>query len=365
MIKRMIALFLVIAMLVPLSSAVAADATSAPPTVEEILSEYHRKAFEAQTQTETNTASTWSRRGTEKTLEQETVDTLTEAGYEAYNVTADNYDTLEAELQTDFAGMGLNPEGSYIIVVHGEEQSGTNSNARNSDVPSYDQELEGGSNSLFEYTYNGVTYTMRYVTVTSTENSHLREVDDVRLNDALSPDNVLEIVDMSSSIVGYLSDLILVGEVATSVSLITTPISISMLLLGLLPDYSPKMTDLIRMTGKCNWTVKYTQIYDFDAQEWFLSAGVEYVVVQKYVDYEIQNPETDLLDKHTVYYDNETLYSALYNDPEAMKQRAVVAYEYGQGDNRHLDKVEKVEFTYGEDNKTVLTISRTIYDYIE
>ena len=47
MIKRMIALFLVIAMLVPLSSAVAADATSAPPTVEEILSEYHRKAFEA------------------------------------------------------------------------------------------------------------------------------------------------------------------------------------------------------------------------------------------------------------------------------------------------------------------------------
>lgn len=47
MFKKIIALTLIFAMLVPFSSAAAADATSAPPTVEEILSEYHRKAFEA------------------------------------------------------------------------------------------------------------------------------------------------------------------------------------------------------------------------------------------------------------------------------------------------------------------------------
>lgn len=38
--KKMIAIMLIFAMLVPLSSAVAADEMSATPTVEEILNEY-------------------------------------------------------------------------------------------------------------------------------------------------------------------------------------------------------------------------------------------------------------------------------------------------------------------------------------
>ncbi len=57
MFRKMIVLFLIIAMLVPLSSAVAADEMSAPPTVEEILNEYHRKAFEDRTQEDTDSAS--------------------------------------------------------------------------------------------------------------------------------------------------------------------------------------------------------------------------------------------------------------------------------------------------------------------
>ena len=71
--KKLIALLTVFAMLVPFVPAVAANDTPARPTVE----------------------------------------TLNEAGYEAYNVTADNYDTLEDQLQTDFAEMGLDPNGSY------------------------------------------------------------------------------------------------------------------------------------------------------------------------------------------------------------------------------------------------------------
>lgn len=122
--RKLIAFALVFAMLVSLSLAVAADAVSEPPTIEEILNEYHLKAFDSQTQGDTDTASTWSRRGSNaKTLEQETVDTLTDAGYEAYNVTTDNFEYLEAELNTDFAGMGLDPNGSYIVVIHGEEQT--------------------------------------------------------------------------------------------------------------------------------------------------------------------------------------------------------------------------------------------------
>ena len=375
--RKMIALFLIFAMLVPLSSAVAADEMSATPTVEEILNEYHRKAFEAQIQGDTETASTWSRRsGNTKTLEQETVDTLTEAGYEAYNVTADNYETLQAELKTDFATMGLDPEGSYIMVISGEEAEETapeNSVAplNISPNPEITQPPDGGGSTLFEYIYDDETYYMRYVTVTATENSHLRQIDDVTLNEELGPYNAIEIAGMASSVIGFLSDSIIVDGITTCVVMFNTPVSISLLLLDLLPDYTPKLTDLIRMTGSCVWTVQYTQIYDFGEEQWFLNAGVEYVTVQKYVDYDIYNPNTYLYDSTRVYYDNEVIYSALYNEPETMKQRAVLAYLYGQGDNRHLDKVDKVEFTYGgnedgeengEEESTVLTLYRTIYD---
>ena len=117
-------------MLTSLSPAVTADEMSAKPTVEEILSEYHRNAFESRANGDTETSSTWSHRNVNaKTLEQETVDTLNNAGYEAYIVTTDNYETLEAELKTDFNAMGLDPNGEYIVVISGANQAETNSAA--------------------------------------------------------------------------------------------------------------------------------------------------------------------------------------------------------------------------------------------
>ena len=76
MFRKMIALLLIFAMLVPFSSAAAADEPSESRSMEEILDEYHRKAFEAHTQRNAETTSTWSRRGG-RTLEEETVDALT------------------------------------------------------------------------------------------------------------------------------------------------------------------------------------------------------------------------------------------------------------------------------------------------
>ncbi len=73
-------------MLVPLSPVVAADETTVTPTIEEILNSYHDQAFEAQSAEENGDASTYARGGSNQTLEQETVDALTDAGYEAYAV---------------------------------------------------------------------------------------------------------------------------------------------------------------------------------------------------------------------------------------------------------------------------------------
>ena len=92
MYKKMIAIFLSCVMLVSISPAVAAEDAPAKPTIEEILSEYHQKAFDAQIIGEVQTAAANSRHSGSysKTLEEETVDTLNAAGYEAYNITADN-----------------------------------------------------------------------------------------------------------------------------------------------------------------------------------------------------------------------------------------------------------------------------------
>ena len=106
--EKITALALIFAMLLPVSSALAADEQKVTPTIEEILNSYHEKAFEAQTAEERGGASTWSSRSG-KTLEEETVDELTAAGYEAYNVTSENYEALEEALQTDFASMGIDP----------------------------------------------------------------------------------------------------------------------------------------------------------------------------------------------------------------------------------------------------------------
>lgn len=67
---------------------VKAESTNSP-TVEEILNDYHIKSFEAKIAEQSSETAAYSTRstGTERTLEQDTVDTLTSAGYEAYSET--------------------------------------------------------------------------------------------------------------------------------------------------------------------------------------------------------------------------------------------------------------------------------------
>lgn len=143
-------------LLVSLPPAVAADESSIVPTVEEILSDYHEKAFEAEMQSEAGAYSARSHGGSAKSLEQETVDILTDAGYEAYNVTADNFATMERNLNTDFDSMGMNPNGNYIIVISGDDAyAAVNPNTRSGSAPGYESGSGNEGASQFEYTYNG------------------------------------------------------------------------------------------------------------------------------------------------------------------------------------------------------------------
>lgn len=84
--KKLISAILICCMMLPMILASAVEEVTAPPTIEEILNSYHNKAFEAQAAAENGSLSTYARGGSSQTLEQETVDALTDAGYEAYAV---------------------------------------------------------------------------------------------------------------------------------------------------------------------------------------------------------------------------------------------------------------------------------------
>ena len=341
--RKLMAFALVFAMLASLSPAVAADEMSATPTVEEILNEYHRKAFEAQTRGETDAASTWSRRGgSTKTLEQETVDALTAAGYEAYNVTADNYETLEAELKTDFASMGLDPAGSYIVVVSSEETSSTNGargGGSNIDQSTGDL-LDGGSH--FEHTHNGTTYKMRYVTVTAAEDSTLGMTSSVELFEGMTVDQMWDAMNLHMTVLSY-------------VPIIGTAGSIYSILSAVLPEIDSTQPSALDYRGATSWTVTYLDIWDSANGAWRHCASIEYATARYFKDYTYFDPTTKQHEEIATNGIYGTVYSENYNDRDLMKSHAVLAFGYSPT-SCWKDLVEFVSYEF--DGEIIITHQR-------
>ena len=327
MFKKIIALTLIFAMLVPFTAAAAADEPSESRSMEEILNEYHRRAFEARTQSDTETASTWSRRGGQ-TLEEETVDALTNAGYEAYNVTSGNYDTLEAELKTDFAAMGLDPEGSYIIVISGEDptaptSTGGASTYNVSPNPEQGQAPDGGGGStFFSYTYNGQVYWMRFVTVipTTTNGQFIRSFKTVQAEDWIQ------------SGVSKVSDAVLVTAI-DNIPLDPTGTTFpTATIIGLIIDLAEDEsyieidpTSLI-VEAKSNWTCQVIQIWCGLHNDWETMQYSESVHSMAEYSYYADEPGKPEPVEHVSDEYHYTFYSWKYDNYSQRYEDAVTHY---------------------------------------
>lgn len=347
--KRMIALLLAFAMLISVAPAAIADDTVPRPTVEEILSEYHQKAFEAEVVQQTGHASANSRSagGFGKTLEQETVDTLNAAGYEAYNLTSENYETLEAQLQTDFADMGLDPDGSYIITISGEENSAGN-NSRlggNLVVPTLPPE-GGGPSTYFEYTYNGTTYTMRYMTVTA---KHVKELGRTKVVDLFADYSGEHLINALNTPVEIFTSF-------TDAFGLPNVVGIPYTLLSMVSSEAPlNQTASLSFTGSANWTVKYTQIWDWQSASWKIRSSIEFVNKTYSTTYSYYSEQEN---KYVYKYqsgDLPTEYSPYYYDTEAVKEFAVLALLYSD-EARYQNKIPSVTIDYN--GATVMTLTR-------
>lgn len=339
---RMIALFLTLAMVVSISPAVVADDTIPRPTVDEILNEYHQKAFEAEAVGEASTATYSPRTGTpEKTLEQETVDNLNDAGYEAYNVTAENYEALETQLKTDFADMGLDPDGSYIIAISGEESKDSSASGINprAMVP---VEPDHGCGGSFTHTYNGTTYTMRNITVTSTDDPNYAKATSIDLLSHYGENFFSNFADTYISI--FLDMVCTTIDVGTFLSLMG---------LSTEPDYFVRNGTLTFHAG-ATWHRKFTQVWQSYTESWLNGSSVEYVNMISYCDGLVLNTDTGDFVQVTKNKFQDTRYSNYYND--IAKQRDDAALGYITYTRR--DIVGDVEFYFGDSK--VITLSGNI-----
>ena len=345
--KKLVSFMLVCAILI-LSGPIEAYATPAFLTIEEILNEYHQKAFKRETTT--NAVASYSLHGETKTLEQETIDSLSSAGYEAFNVTKENYKTVEADLKTDFASMDLDPTASYIVVVSGEEASrpsatGITTNDVNP-LPGWDEAPEGGlSDSYFYYTYEGKSYFMRYITVTEA---------DAPGNFFVKSSHTLENISYFEDVADVLADYTLsltaerlidgVGEGVPYVGVICSIAS----LLGDLYDVAiqspanPLDPGTLVLRAGTAWTRSYIQVYNEVDQYWYTTQCSSYAITEVSFDAEyVYNAETNSPMKVGGILDQYTTYSPYYEKTELRKIRAVGAFLNG---NPLFDHTGDIEF---------------------
>ena len=340
MLKKTIAFALILCMLMPLSSVVAADTPSAQPTVEEILNEYHKKLLASKTpQDGTTPASAYSRGATDPAsdLEQETVDQLTDAGYEAYHVTAENYDAVQESLQTDLSALGLDPNSSYIVVISADPAANNNSGnkSRLTDLlPPHTWEGGGGGpETTYTHKYNGKTYLMRNITVTAADNNALSVTSAVNL---FAEDGVDE----------FLNDLNRPITILSSVGVLPFTGTIYSLLEAFVPDSVPTGSEMLQFRAASNRTTTYIQIYDASNKSWDFYAAYESAKSMYSTTYTYYDESTDSMAEEYTAGELGILYSQYYYDTAKMRDMAAYAYELS---GRYIDKVEYVTYKFGDE----------------
>lgn len=316
--KKLVATVICIAMVVSMSAHVFATQSENDPnehrSVEEILNEYHEKSFATQNSSEPDSPAAYSRQSEadSKTLEEETVEALNAAGYEAYNVTVSNYETLEETLQTDLTFLGLNPNESYIVVISGEDSSDTaGSNARDSSLPEQDI-IDDGGGSTFSYTYNGNTYTMRYLTISPSSSGGTAQTKIMDMLDGFDLGEVLcNALDCYISFeLDRRTGMLRLGTVLSLCGVSTSDV---------LPEEAAELDYCVSVS----WTRSCVQIYNDGCGIWETWSIVDYAGVQtlwdgRYYSNTTHKFKTINEEKNYIYY------SPHYSDYTWRKQQAAI-----------------------------------------
>lgn len=339
---------MILSLILPMTFVVNADEVPDVPSIDEIVAAYYEKSL---ANLDDGVASYSMGQGD---LEEETVQILNDAGYEAYYVESSNFEEISRTLNTDLFECGMLEDESYIVIVTGENEEPstcgiTDPNASEDNFGS--GAGSGGNGNYFTYSYAGVAYSMRYLTVVPSSDSRLR---------------IASVCDLTERINATSLDYILSAFYKCYMGIVPAfvPGSGFLSFLGTIGDeltiaYANDLT----VTLLCNtsWTRSCIQVYSEEDRAWYtrqFSASAT-----SNASCAIQEFNADIEDYDTVIKAKQTevTKSPYYDDLSQRKINAVKAYLNGSisadytGDICFIFVDEKNEIIINGDDKPLFS----------
>lgn len=290
----------------------------------EILREYREKIFSV----ELNSSDDIAVYSNDKDLkfnkkleiQAETVEKLKKAGYEAYDVNPQTFRRVEEALNTDLTEAGLDENGAYLITMN--EESSIYPDAATSDP--------------FTHTYNGTTYTLRWMTVRASDDPAFEKYTYKNVLNNNSRDVIMNCLDAALGIY--------VGEIWKPLGTVSSILGLS------ISDFWVSYDAYLIYNATSTWTRRYTQVWDNYYGAWAFGCFVEEVEAASYFNgwyYNSSSHSKQQLVTPTVY---RTIYSDKFDDWNWRKNYAVIGYLYS---DPYGDITDDVKYYY--DGKAIIT----------
>lgn len=242
---------------------------------------------------------------------------LEENGYTAFRVNSANYISTGQALDSDLAAIGLNPDGSYLIVVGGEQQTV---------LPTFDSSLSMSTSDLhnapssnsFIYTYNGVMYVMRYLYVTA---------DCYEATSGYAQASTKNLLTSSSQ--SAINNL-LNSALNAYVSYYSASLGFILSVIGLdITQYGYAGSSTFYLNAGTNWSRVFTQVYDTYDQAWQFCSSVEKVHTTAYMSGMYYSATQNAMVPIPQNVVGSYIDSQQYNNFTWRKQQAIIAYLSG------------------------------------
>lgn len=232
-------------------------------------------------------------------VQADTVSALKEIGYDAYDVNPQTFERVEATLKTDLAEAGLREEGAYIITLN--EENFADSRAVIDDP--------------FSHTYNGTTYTIRYMTVRVTDDPRLQKTSSENL---AGPNATTQLI-LNAIDTGIYVAIDALSPFTAFLGTIGSILGISV------SDLLPDGTTTFRLHAATEWTQGFTQVWNNIDQVWVFGSCVEVAELRSTLDgyyYDVNTYNHEF----KVESNTQLKWSSHFHDIEWRKNYAVIGY---------------------------------------
>ena len=229
-------------------------------------------------------------------IQAETVAALNKIGYEAYDVNPQTFETVANTLNTDLTQAGLNNEGAYIITLN---ESGFIYPDAETSRP-------------FNHTYNGNTYSLRWMTVRSTDDPAFEDYSYKNIMNDSGRDAIINFLDAAVGIY--------VGEIWKPLGTISSLLGLS------IGDIWTSQAPYCIYNATSTWVRRYTQVWSDYLDSWSFGCYVEEVEAASYMNGWYYNSTTHTKEPLIQNKEKRVIPSSRFKDCEWRKDYAVLGY---------------------------------------